>query len=110
MSSISIGVHCRLQRVRVCHRKLAGVVFDTKERGYMNEHVVDRGGGKGGTFAVHGSDRRERMDEAAPEPWRNAALAVITYLADNPLAECHCPDCLRLFVEEARTDVPAGLG
>ena len=61
-------------------------------------------------FAVHGSDRRERMDEATPEPWRNAALAVITYLADNPLAECHCPDCLRLFVEEARTDVPAGLG
>jgi hypothetical protein len=50
------------------------------------------------------------MDEAAPEPWRNAALAVITYLADNPLAECHCPDCLRLFVEETRTDVPAGLG
>jgi hypothetical protein len=60
--------------------------------------------------AVHGSDRRERMDEVPPEPWRNAALAVITYLADNPLAECHCPDCLRLFVEEARTDVPASLG
>jgi hypothetical protein len=48
------------------------------------------------------------MDEAMREPWRNAALAVITYLADNPLAECHCPDCLRLFVDETRSDVPAG--
>jgi hypothetical protein len=68
------------------------------------------GAAEAARFAVHGSDRRERMDEATPEPWRNAALAVITYLADNPLAECHCPDCLRLFVEETRTDVPAGLG
>jgi hypothetical protein len=50
------------------------------------------------------------MDQAMPEPWCNAALAVITYLADNPLAECHCPDCLRLFVEETRSDLPAGLG
>jgi hypothetical protein len=68
------------------------------------------GAAEAARFAVHGSDRRGRMDEATPEPWRNAALAVITYLADNPLAECHCPDCLRIFVEEASTEIPAGLG
>jgi hypothetical protein len=50
------------------------------------------------------------MDEDMPEPWRNAALTVITYPADNPLAECHCPDCLHLFVEETRSDLPASLG
>src|SRR5271170_7067164 len=86
-------------------------LFDTKEGGYLDEHVVDRGGGRGGTVCRPwiGSAGKDGW-EATPEPWRNAALAVMTYLADNPLAECHCPDCLRLFVEEARTDVPAGLG
>ena len=68
------------------------------------------GAAEAARFAVHGSDRGGRMDEDMPEPWRNAALAVITYLADNPLAESHCPDCLRLFVEETRSDVRASLG
>jgi hypothetical protein len=66
------------------------------------------GAAEAARFAVHGIGSGETMDEAMP--WRNAALAVITYLADNPLAECHCPDCLRLFVEETRSDLPAGLG
>jgi hypothetical protein len=68
------------------------------------------GAAEAARFAVHGSDRRETIDEALLESWRNAALAVIIYLADNPLAECHCPDCLRMFVEETRADMPADLG
>jgi hypothetical protein len=96
--------------VRVCHRKLAGAVFDTKEGDICMTTSWIAGAAEAVRFAVNGSDQRETMDQATPEAWRNAALAVITYLADNPLAECHCPDCLRLFVEEARNDVPAGLG
>jgi len=85
------------------------VVFDTKEGVMWMSTSWIAGAAEAARFAVHGSDRREGMDEATSEHWRNAALAVISYLADNPLAECHCPDCLRLFVEDAHTDVPAGL-
>src|SRR3954467_13902028 len=68
----SRGPAWKVSLLRACHpAELAGVVFDTKERDWLTSISWIAGAAEAAGCAVHGSDRRERMDEATPEPWRN---------------------------------------